>query len=189
MKCNIIKVMLIAGAMVMGQTNSYGIEDLKKATFAGGCFWCIEAAFEDMNGVADVVSGYAGGTGKDPDYDDYAEKGHIEVVQISYDPNKVSYMELLDIFWRQIDPTDPDGQFVDRGKQYSSAIFYHNDEQRLEAEISRKELDGSGRYKKTVITDIIELKEFYPAEDYHQNYHETHPLQYKVYRFNAGRDK
>jgi peptide methionine sulfoxide reductase msrA/msrB len=161
----------------------------EKATFAGGCFWCVQPPFEKLKGVAEVVSGYAGGTGENPTYEDYAKKGHIEAVQITYDPSKISYSELLDVFWRQIDPTDPSGQFVDRGPEYRSAIFYQNEEQKSFAEKSKEELAKSGRFQKPIVTEIIKATTFYKAEDYHQDYYKKNPIRYKYYRFNSGRDQ
>jgi peptide methionine sulfoxide reductase msrA/msrB len=161
----------------------------EKATLAGGCFWCMQPPFEKLKGVVEAVSGYTGGTGKDPTYEDYAKKGHIEAVQITYDPSIISYAQLLDVFWRQIDPTDPGGQFVDRGPEYRSAIFYHNEEQKGLAETSKEELAKSGRFHKPIVTEIIKATTFYKAEDYHQDYYKKNPIRYKYYRFNSGRDK
>jgi peptide methionine sulfoxide reductase msrA/msrB len=163
--------------------------NLKTAVFAGGCFWCVESDFEKLPGVSEVVSGYTGGTGTGPTYDNYAQQGHVEAVQVFYDPAKVSYRELLDYFWRHVDPTDPGGQFVDRGPQYRSAVFYGNAEEKRLAEESKAALGKSGRFSKAVVTEILPLGTFYPAEDYHQNYYKTHSLKYKYYRFNSGRDQ
>jgi len=162
---------------------------LEKAIFAGGCFWCMTPPFEKLNGVHEVLSGYTGGTGPNPTYEDYAEKGHIEAVQVAYDPSKISYPELLEVFWRQIDPTDPGGQFCDRGPQYRSAIFYENAEQKRLAEISEAALGKTGRYQKPIVTELIKASQFYKAEDYHQDYHKKNPIRYKFYRFNCGRDQ
>ena len=170
-------------AVVIAQTGQ------EKATFAGGCFWCMQPPFEKLDGVVQVVSGYAGGAGENPTYEDYAQKGHIEVVQITYDPSKISYSQLLDVFWRQIDPTDPRGQFVDRGPQYRSAIFFHNEEQKKLAEQSKEALGKSGRFDKPIVTEIIKASAFHKAEDYHQDYHKKNPIRYKYYRFNSGRDQ
>ncbi|MBM3303251.1 MAG: peptide-methionine (S)-S-oxide reductase MsrA, partial [Deltaproteobacteria bacterium] len=159
------------------------------ATFAGGCFWCMRPPFEKLNGVAKVVSGYTGGTGENPTYEDYAEKGHIEAIQITYDPSIISYTRLLEVFWRQIDPTDPGGQFVDRGLQYRSAIFYHDEEQKKLAERSKEQLATSGRFDKPIVTEILKASVFYTAEDYHQDYHVKNPLRYKFYRSRSGRDQ
>ncbi len=159
------------------------------ATFTGGCFWCMEPPFEKLDGVIEVVSGYTGGLGKEPTYEDYAEKGHLEAVQITYDPAKITYQQLLDVFWKQIDPTDDSGQFCDRGPGYRTAIFYENEEQKQSAELSKKELNSSGRYKSTVTTEILKASAFYRAEDYHQDYHLKNPQRYQSYRIACGRDQ
>lgn len=161
----------------------------EKATFAGGCFWCMQPPFEKLKGVVEVVSGYSGGTGKNPTYEDYASKGHIEAVQVTYDPSIISYSQLLDVFWRQIDPTDPGGQFVDRGPQYRSAIFYHNQEQKSLAEKSKEDFGKSGRFNKPIVTEIVKATTFYKAEDYHQDYYKKNPIRYKYYRNRSGRDQ
>jgi len=162
---------------------------LKKATFAGGCFWCMEKPFQEAEGVISVTSGYTGGHTTDPTYENYAAGGHLEAVEILYDPEKISYRQLLDLFWRQIDPTDPDGQFVDRGKQYSTAIFYHDEEQKRLAEESRKALEAKHLYGKPIVTPILPAPIFYRAEDYHQDYYKKNPLRYKFYRSRSGRDQ
>ncbi|MGC8660207.1 MAG: peptide-methionine (S)-S-oxide reductase MsrA, partial [Desulfomonilaceae bacterium] len=161
----------------------------EKAIFAGGCFWCMQSPFENLDGVVRVVSGYTGGTGSDPTYEDYGGKGHVEAIEITYDPSKVTYDQLLEVFWRQINPTDNGGQFVDRGPQYRSAIFYLNDDQKRVAEKSKLELENSGRFDKPILTEIIEASKFYKAEDYHQDYYKKNPLRYKFYRHKAGRDQ
>lgn len=172
-----------------GKVTMENTSNLAVATFAGGCFWCMEADFEKIPGVAKVVSGYTGGSRENPTYENYAASGHVEAVQIYYDPQKVSYQELLDYFWRHVDPTDPGGQFVDRGASYRSAIFYHDAEQKRLAEESKAALAQSGRFDKPIVTDILKLTEFYPAEAYHQNYYKTHSTRYKFYRWNSGRDQ
>ena len=149
----------------------------------------MQPVFEELKGVVKVVSGYAGGTGKNPTYEDYVQKGHIEVVQVTYDPSQITYSQLLDVFWKQIDPTDAQGQFCDRGAQYRSVILYHNDEQRKAAEISKGLLEKSARFKKPVATELIAYSNFYPAEEYHQDYHAKNPMQYKSYRLSCGRDQ
>ena len=162
----------------------------QKATFAGGCFWCVEADFDKVDGVIEAVSGYTGGHTENPTYEEVSTgtTGHVEAVQVLYDPDRVSYEELLDVFWRHVDPTDEGGQFVDRGSQYRTALFYHNDEQRRTAEASRKALDASGRFDRPVVTPILEAGPFYPAEDYHQNYYRNHGMRYSLYRQGSGRD-
>ncbi len=163
---------------------------LRVATFAGGCFWCTEADFEKVPGVVKVVSGYTGGKKENPTYEEVSAgtTGHVEAVQVFYDPAKVTYEELLDSFWRHIDPTDPGGQFVDRGSQYRSVIFYHDDEQRKSAEKSKREVSNSGKFNKPIVTEIIKLTKFYEAEEYHQDYYKKNPLRYKYYRYGSGRD-
>lgn len=164
-------------------------KNYKTATFAGGCFWCMEPPFEKLKGVVDVVSGYTGGTGQNPTYKDYAKKGHVEAVQITYDPSVISYSKLLDVFWRQIDPTDPNGQFVDRGPEYRSAIFYHDAEQKKAAEESKEQLAKSGKYDKPIVTELIKASPFFRAEEYHQDYYRKEPVRYKRYRSGSGRDR
>lgn len=157
------------------------------ATFAGGCFWCVQGAFAKAPGVVKATSGYTGGSGQNPTYENYMQSGHIEAVQVLYDPAKVSYEQLLEVFWRQIDPTDPGGQFADRGPHYRSVIFYHDDQQRRLAEKSKDDLAQSGRFGKPVVTEIIPFTRFYAAEDYHQDYDRKNPQQYENYRQGSGR--
>ena len=164
-------------------------KNLPTAIFAGGCFWCVEADFEKLPGVAEAISGYAGGRGESPTYENYGSKGYVEAVQVVYDPAKVSYKELLDFFWRHIDPTDPGGQFVDRGAEYRSVIFYQDAEQQRLAEASRQALEKSKRFSKPIATEILPFTNFYRAEDYHQDYYKTHAVKYKYYRWNSGRDQ
>lgn len=160
----------------------------QRATFAGGCFWCMEKPFEELDGVSAVVSGYAGGTTENPNYNNYMSGGHIEVVEVVFDPEKITYQELLDVYWRQVDPTDPGGQFVDRGHAYSTAIFFHNDEQQRLAKASRDALAESGVFDKPIVTPILPAATFYPAEEYHQDYYKKSSLKYKYYRSRSGRD-
>ncbi len=162
----------------------------KKATFAGGCFWCMQPPFRNLKGVTDVVSGYAGGTTANPTYEQVSSgtTGHLESVQVTYDPDTVSYDQLLDVFWRQIDPTDAEGQFADKGSQYHTAIFYHDDEQKRIAEASKKNLDSSGKFKKPVATEIRPYTNFYPAEEYHQDYDKKKPGRYHEYKTLSGRE-
>lgn len=160
------------------------------ATFAGGCFWCMVKPFQELPGVTKVVAGYTGGRTAHPTYEEVCAKttGHYEAVQVTYDPAACSYEKLLDVFWRQIDPTDPGGQFHDRGESYRTAIFYHDEEQRRLAEASKKALQDSGRFKKPIVTPIIPAAEFYPAEEYHQDYHKKNPAHYSSYRRGSGRE-
>jgi len=185
MKILLVSLSVLAVLAVIATAQSRS----QKATFAGGCFWCMESAFEKLDGVIDVVSGYAGGGGQNPTYEDYAKKGHVEVIEVTYDPSKISYERLLEVFWRQIDPTDSGGQFVDRGAQYRSAIFYHDDDQKRLAEKSKAELGKSGRYNKPIMTEILAAGPFYKAEEYHQDYYKKNAIRYKFYRYNSGRDQ
>jgi len=166
-------------------------DSFKRAVFAGGCFWCSEADFEKVEGVIDAVSGYTGGAGADPTYEQVSSgrSGHFECVQVIYDPAEVSYERLLEVFWRHVDPTDAGGQFADRGPQYRSAIFYQDDEQRRKAESSRRTLIESGRFREPIVTEILPLTAFYPAEDYHQDYYKKNSLRYALYRQGSGRDR
>ncbi|KGK42097.1 methionine sulfoxide reductase [Nitrincola sp. A-D6] len=163
--------------------------DLAVATFAGGCFWCVEEAFEKVPGVVEAVSGYSGGDEVNPNYQQVAGgmTGHTEAVQVYYDPQAITYEGLLQALWRTANPTDADGQYVDRGKQYRPAVFYHNEAEKLAAEASVAELEASGRYDDPVVIEIVSFKTFYDAEDYHQDYYDKNPLRYKYYTFNSGR--
>jgi peptide methionine sulfoxide reductase msrA/msrB len=163
----------------------------RNAVFAGGCFWCTESDFENLPGVLMVVSGYTGGTLANPTYEQVSGggTGHVEAIQVVYEPDKVSFEQLLEVFWRGVDPTDNGGQFVDRGAQYRSAIFYADEEERKTAEKSRQALVDSGRFSKPVVTEILPLGPFYPAEAYHQDYYLKNPLRYQWYRSGSGRDQ
>jgi peptide-methionine (S)-S-oxide reductase len=155
---------------------------------AGGCFWCMEPPYDKTDGVIATISGYSGGKTANPTYEQVSagSTGHIEVVKVEYDPAKVSYEKLLDIFWRNIDPFDADGQFCDKGSQYRSAIFFGNDKEKELAEASKKQI--AEKLGQAVVTEILPVSEFYPAEDYHQDYYEKNPLKYKFYRYGCGRD-
>ncbi len=161
-----------------------------KATFAGGCFWCMEPPYENLAGVLKVVPGYTGGHKENPTYKEVTsgKTGHMEAVQITYDPDKITFTELLDVFWMQIDPTDMGGQFVDRGSQYKAAIFYHSDEQKRLAEKSRIALEKSGRFNKPIVTEILNASTFFLAEEYHDDFYKKNPTKYKSYRSDSGRD-
>lgn len=161
------------------------------ATFAGGCFWCMEKPFEKLAGVKKVVSGYSGGHIANPTYEAVSAgtTGHVEAIRIFYSPEQISFDDLLDVFWQQIDPTDGGGQFVDRGSQYRSVIFYHDEIQKTMAEESRWNLADSGIFERAVITEIIKAGEFYPAEEYHQDYHAKNPVRYNFYRYRSGRER
>jgi len=165
-----------------------GVE-MGRAIFAGGCFWCMEKPFEELDGVVSVTSGYTGGETENPTYQDYGEGGHVEAVEVIYDPDQISYRELLEVFWRQIDPTDPDGQFVDRGRPYTSAIFYLDDEQKRLAEQSKADLEEKNLFDKAIVTPIIPASRFYRAEEHHQDYYKKNPIRYRYYRSRSGRDE
>ena len=187
----IIRKLFLAGVMVAMASSVVDAASFEKATFAGGCFWCMEPPFEKLDGVKEVVSGYTGGHKENPTYEEVSsgKTGHVEAVQVSFDPSRISYGRLLDVLWRQIDPTDPGGQFVDRGAQYRSVIFSHTPEQKALAQKSRDELQKSGRFKKPIVTEILPAGKFYPAEEYHQDYYKKNPIRYKFYRYNSGRDQ
>ena len=164
---------------------------MEKATFAGGCFWCMVKPFDQWDGIEKVTSGYMGGHIDNPTYEQVkkGDTGHLEVVQIEFDPTIFTYEQMLDIFWMQIDPTDDGGQFHDRGEQYTTAIFVHSDEQRAKAEASKAALAASGRFKKPIVTPIRDPETFYIAEDYHQDYYKKEPSHYKEDRAKSGRDE
>jgi peptide-methionine (S)-S-oxide reductase len=161
------------------------------ATFAGGCFWCMQPPFDRLDGVISTTVGYTGGHTKNPTYEEVESggTGHAEAIQITYDPKKISYATLLDVFWHNIDPLTPNGQFCDLGTQYRSAVFYHNDEQKRLADESKKAMEASGRFQKPIVTEIVPASEFYPAEDYHQEYYRKNPIRYHYYRYRCGRDQ
>jgi len=175
----------------MEKVKSAQSEKTAEAVFAGGCFWCTEADFEKVDGVIDAVSGYTGGQVANPTYQQVSagSTGHVEAVKVIYDPGKITYERLLQVFWRHVNPTDGGGQFVDRGSQYRSAIFYANEQERQLAEASKKELEAGGRFSQPIATDILSLGPFYPAEDYHQDYYQKNPLRYRFYRAGSGRDQ
>ncbi len=163
---------------------------LQRATFAGGCFWCMVHPFDQQPGVLDVIAGYTGGTVVNPTYEAVCagDTGHLEAVQITYDPAVIGYSSLLETFWRQIDPTDPAGQFADRGPSYQSAIFYHTDEQQREAEASKAALEATAKFSHPIVTKILPAGAFYPAEAYHQDFYVKNPEHYRRYRAGSGRD-
>ncbi len=165
-------------------------KQIEKATFAGGCFWCVESAFSEIEGVLNVVSGYTGGDVVDPTYEQVCsgDTGHYEVVQVSFNPDVITYKGLLKVFFQQIDPTDEYGSFVDKGSQYKSAVFYHTELQQKEAIEIMNKIDHSGLFDDPVATQVIELETFYKAEAYQQGYHKSNPTRYKFYRAGSGRD-
>jgi len=186
----IIGTLFVLPLMVTG-VNAGDAPHVEKAIFAGGCFWCMVPPFEKLDGVKEVISGYTGGHKADPTYEEVSSgtTGHVEAVEVIYDPAKVTYGKLLDVFWRQINPTDAGGQFVDRGSSYKSAVFYNNEEQKRLAEKSKKDLELSGRLDKPIVTEIRPAGPFYRAEEYHQDYWKKNPIRYKFYRYNSGRDQ
>jgi peptide-methionine (S)-S-oxide reductase len=163
---------------------------LAKATFAGGCFWSMETAFDKVEGVVSTTSGYTGGQKENPTYEEVSADGtgHFESVEVAYDPAKVSYARLLEVFWHNVDPLTADGQFCDHGDQYRTAIFVRDEAQRRLAEESKRQLEASGRFEQPIVTRILPAQTFYPAEEYHQDYHLKNPLQYRLYRSACGRD-
>jgi len=185
----IAAIFLIVGSVVHAAAPSSGSTPTAKATFAGGCFWCMEPPYDELEGVISTISGYTGGTKKNPTYEEVSAgtTGHAEAVQITYDPTKIRYEKLLDVFWRNIDPLTANAQFCDSGSQYRSAIFYHDETQKNLAEASKKRLQS--RFKQPIVTEIVRATEFYPAEDYHQDYYKKNPVRYKIYRYGCGRDQ
>jgi len=203
------KLLIVLGIIILAQgyhlfANSYDEDaDIKKRTearqnenyeraiFAGGCFWCVQPPFDHLDGVVTTTVGYTGGPEKNPTYKEvsYGKTGHTESIEIIYDPNKVSYNELLDVFWMTFDPTDAGGQFYDRGSQYRPGIFYLNEDQKKAAQASKKILQESGRFDKPIVVEITKAGEFWDAEEYHQKYYLKNPKHYKSYRVGSGRDK
>uniref|UniRef100_C6DY59 Peptide methionine sulfoxide reductase MsrA n=1 Tax=Geobacter sp. (strain M21) TaxID=443144 RepID=C6DY59_GEOSM len=182
---------LAASATVSGGKGPQPAGHLEKATFAGGCFWCMEHPFDELPGVVSVTSGYTGGHKINPTYEEVSSgtTGHAESIQVVYDPAKIGYDRLLDVFWHNIDPLAKDRQFCDHGEQYRSAIFYHNEEQQRLALKSKKALEASKRFKEPIATQIVTAGVFYPAEEYHQRYYKKNPIRYSYYRLSCGRDK
>ncbi len=166
-------------------------EGLQKATFAGGCFWCMEPPYDALDGVISTTSGYTGGHKQNPTYEEVSTggTGHTEAVQVVYDPKRITYARLLEVFWRNIDPVTANAQFCDHGTQYRSGIFYHDAAQRRLAEESKRALEASGRFKAPIVTEIVAAGTFYPAEEYHQDYYKKNPVRYKFYRAGCGRDQ
>jgi methionine-S-sulfoxide reductase len=193
-----LSLLLTLGAVATAATNDrgmkaaeYGDAALAKAIFAGGCFWCMEPPFEKLPGVVSVIAGYTGGQKENPTYQEVSAggTGHAEAIEVVYDPAEISYPQLLEVFWMNIDPTDAGGQFVDRGSQYRAAIFYSGEEQKRLAEVSRESLARSGRFTRPIVTEIVAATAFYPAEEYHQDYYKKNPLRYNYYRWGSGRDQ
>ena len=182
-------LMLFAG-LAHAQSPTAGAPKLETATFAGGCFWCVEADFDKVDGVVSTISGFMGGRTKNPTYKQVTEgdTGHLEVVQIQFDPKKVSYQKLLDTFWHSIDPYDARGQFCDKGDSYRTAIFTHSPEQKAAAAASKAKLDKDNPLKQPIVTEVRDAGEFTAAEAYHQDFHNTNPTRYRYYRYGCGRD-
>ena len=180
----------VAGASAQQDSATAAEDGQAVATFAGGCFWCMEPPYDKLDGVLATTSGYIGGDTVEPTYQEVSAgtTGHAEAVQVTYDPARVSYEKLLEVFWRNVDPLDAGGQFCDRGDQYRTGIFVHDEEQRRLAESSKKALVDSKRFEQPIVTEIVAAGPFYPAEDYHQDYYEKNPIRYNFYRWNCGRD-
>ncbi len=176
--------------LLVAATGSAGhAAEQAKAVFAGGCFWCMEEAFDKVEGVVSVTSGYMGGQKTNPTYEDVSAggTGHAESVEVVYDPARVSYQKLLDHFWKNVDPITPNAQFCDHGTQYRAAIFYGNDEEKRQAEASKQAVEQSKRFKEPIVTQIVSAAKFYPAEDYHQDFYKKNPARYKFYKYTCGR--
>ena len=184
-----LSLLACAAAAVWPSSGSLSAATTAKAYFAGGCFWCMEEAFEKVDGVLTVVSGYMGGTVPNPSYEEVSagRTGHAESVEVTYDPSKVTYQKLLDAFWRNVDPLTPNAQFCDHGSQYRSAIFYSTDEEKRLSEDSKRAIEQSKRFPQPIVTQLVQASTFYPAEDYHQDYYKKNPLRYKYYKFGCGR--
>lgn len=188
----LLAIMLAAAASIAGaRAADAPPASTATAIFAGGCFWCEEAVFDSVSGVVSVTSGYTGGTKENPTYHEVSAggTGHAEAVRVVFDPTKVSYENLLDLFWRNVDPLTPNAQFCDHGNQYRSAIFTTDDAQKRLAEESKRAIERSGRFNQKIVTDIVPASTFWPAEDYHQNYHVKNPIRYNYYRYACGRDR
>jgi peptide-methionine (S)-S-oxide reductase len=185
----LVLALLFAASAARGEEKA-SPAGLAKATFAGGCFWCMQKPFDELPGVVSTTVGYTGGTKKSPTYEEVSSggTGHAESVQVLFDPKKVSYEKLLDVFWHNIDPVTPNAQFCDHGTQYRSAIFFHDEEQKRAAEESKRALGASGRFKTPIVTETVPAAAFWPAEDYHQNYYKKNPIRYNLYRTGCGRD-
>jgi peptide-methionine (S)-S-oxide reductase len=187
----VLAMFLLSGQPAAAEQPTVASGSLAKAYFAGGCFWCMEEAFEKVNGVLEAVSGYMGGTVKNPSYEEVSagKTGHAESVEVRYDPAKVTYAQLLEAFWRNIDPVTPDAQFCDHGNQYRAAIFYQSEEERGAAEESRRSIEQSKRFSTPIVTQVTAASEFYPAEEYHQDFYKKNPVRYKFYKFTCGREQ
>ncbi len=190
---NLEFVALLIGGIIVGPQGGLAAEErhIATATFAGGCFWCMEEAYEKVEGVVSVISGYTGGQVANPTYDQVSAggTGHTESIQVNYDPNKVTYQHLLEVFWRNVDPTTPNAQFCDHGNQYRTAIFYHDDMQKRLIDASKQALEKSKSFPQPIVTEILPTAAFYLAEDYHQDFYLKNPVRYKFYKWNCGRSQ
>ncbi len=188
--CRPLSALILFFAALFASSTLTAAPATGKAVFAGGCFWCEETAFEGVPGVISVVSGYTGGQKKNPTYEEVSagETGHAESVEVTFDPARISYEKLLEIFWRNVDPLQANGQFCDHGNQYRSAIFYSSAAQRAAAEASKRKLEEEPRFKGKIVTQIVPASTFYPAEEYHQDFYKKSPVRYKTYRAGCGRD-
>ncbi len=182
-------LLLLAPGVVVLATQAAVQAGPSKAFFAGGCFWCMEEVFEKIPGVTSVTSGYMGGRVENPSYEEVSAgaTGHAEAVEVSYDPDKVTYTQLLDAFWHNVDPVTPDAQFCDHGSQYRSVIFYQTEEQQRIAEESKRAIEQAKRFAQPIVTELVMASKFYPAEEYHQDFYKKNPIRYKFYKFNCGR--
>ncbi|MBM4265431.1 MAG: peptide-methionine (S)-S-oxide reductase MsrA [Deltaproteobacteria bacterium] len=189
--CVALSILLAVAVAVPAAEKDPKATSTATAVFAGGCFWCMEKPFDDLEGVVSTTSGYTGGTVPNPTYEQVGEggTGHIEAVQVVYDPRRVSYEKLLEVFWPNVDPTDGGGQFCDRGDTYLSAVFVQSDEERQLAEKSKAAAEKKKRVPEPIVTRIVQAAPFYPAEDYHQNYYQENPVRYRYYRYTCGRDE
>jgi len=185
-----LKMVLLVSLVLATGSVGHAAEQAK-AFFAGGCFWCMEEAFEKIEGVVSVTSGYMGGRKTDPTYEEVSAgvTGHAESVEVAYDPAKLTYQKLLDHFWKNVDPLTPNAQFCDHGTQYRSVIFYGNEEEKRLAEASRQAIEQSKQFKEPIVTQLVMASKFYPAEDYHQDFYKKNPVRYKFYKFNCGRSQ
>jgi len=186
-----LALLLLFTVALLGYASDQSQKSLETATFAGGCFWCMEQPFDTLTGVISTTSGYTGGTTINPRYEEVSagNTGHAEAVQITFDPSKISYSRLLQVFWHNIDPTAVNRQFCDSGNQYRSAIFYHNETQKKLALESKQILEKTKTFRQAIVTEITPAGKFYPAEEYHQDYYRKNPIRYKYYRYSCGRDK
>ena len=183
--------LIILALVSFSSAHAADTSKLSKATFAGGCFWCMEEAFQEVAGVVSVTSGYTGGRTVNPSYEQVSAggTGHAEAVEVVFDPARISYGDLLMVFWRNIDPTTPDRQFCDQGNQYRAAIFYHDEQQKRLAEESRRKIEQAKPFKEPIVTQLVPASAFYPAEEYHQDFYKKNPIKYKVYKYGCGRAK